>query len=299
MTNHTFSALSPAKVNLFLHVTGRRADGYHLLESIFCPIDLNDEISIHLSPAPDGRLSITRSGDLCHIPHAKDLTVRAVQSFCEYLDQTDWHFDLHVKKTIPEQAGLGGGSSNAATVLKLLQEHIGTDKTEMALPSMAARLGADVPFFLQHSCAFVSGIGEQIKPISVPPGYLVLLKPEQSCPTGQIFAAKQLTRDTSPVKIPVFDSSAASEGKVWWHWLNSNTTNSLQRVVESEYPNWLACFEQFEAVAKAAGTLLTRMTGSGSVMFAVFDKQSRALACSEQLATLGFSAIVAKLNCGM
>ncbi len=281
--NTTLSAFSPAKINLFLHITGRRADGYHLLQSVFCPITLGDDVNIRFQ-TPLGKINsdglvIKRTGDLQHIDEAKDLTVKACKAFYEacMMNQANTielpEITIDVTKRTPEQAGLGGGSSNAATVLKLLQAHHKHPLDTETLGKIALNLGADVPFFLQNQCAFVEGIGETITPILGLESHFLVYKPPIACPTSEIFSDTQLTRNASDVKIAVFDS-ASRKNSEWFHFLGSKTRNVMQPVVEHKFPEWKQQFESFSRCALKHNALLVRMSGSGSAMFAAFASPS-------------------------
>lgn len=269
------SAFSPAKINLFLHVTGRRADGYHLLQSLFCPITLGDTIELTLSPSSTGELQIERQGDLVHIPEQTDLTVRACQAFYKQANlQQAQHVCIQVHKNIPEQAGLGGGSSNAATVLRALNQHHGNPISPAKMAELALTLGADVPFFLQDKSAFVEGIGELITPIAGACGHLIVYKPPLSCPTPKIFSDPQLTRNSSDVKIAVFDSASRMNSGLMGY-IRSHTQNALQTVVCRKFPEWEQQFEVFSSCMAKFSPQLVRMSGSGSAMFAVFASPSQ------------------------
>jgi len=271
----TLSAFSPAKINLFLHVTGRREDGYHLLQSVFCPITLGDEIRLSIAHSETGQLEIARSGDLIHIPEAVDLTVRACRAF--YADanvEQAQKITIEVNKHTPEQAGLGGGSSNAAAVLRMLQAHHHDPIAPARLEQIALSLGADVPFFLQGESAFVEGIGERITPIKGISGHLIVYKPPLSCPTPKIFSDPQLTRNSSDVKIAVFDSARRMNSELM-AYLQANTRNALQTVVSSNFPDWEHQFGVFSSCVAKFNPQLIRMSGSGSAMFAVFASPSQ------------------------
>lgn len=271
----TLSALSPGKINLFLHITGRRADGYHLLQSIFCPITLADEVSLTLRPSENGRLNISREGDLVHLPEETDLTVRACKAFYAQSGLAQNHaIHIQVKKNIPEQAGLGGGSSNAATVLRLLQHHHNKPISPAKLTELGLSLGADVPFFLQNNSAFVEGIGEVITPISGVSGHLIVYKPPLSCSTPKIFNDPQLTRNSSDVKIAVFDSARRMNSDLMT-CLQANTQNALQAVVSRNFPDWEHHLGVFTSCVARFNPQLIRMSGSGSAMFAVFASPSQ------------------------
>lgn len=293
MTFHaavTLSAPAPAKINLFLHVTGQRPDHYHLLESIFCPISLCDHVEIQLQTNPNQQIRIHRSGPLAQLPAHIDLTARAANAFFEHAGLSQG-FELHLRvtKNIPEQAGLGGGSSNAATTLKLLQAHFGHPIPPAALHQIALKLGADVPFFLGAQTAFVEGIGERIIPLGTPAAWLLVYKPTISCATAQIFSDPELTRDSTSVKMTLFDSRHCIENPNWqqslWECIRDQTGNSLQTVVARLNPEWKRQFDTFNDIVQAHDPLLVRMTGSGSAMFAVFKHcKSRDLA-SEKVHT--------------
>lgn len=277
-------AAAPAKINLFLHITGRRPDGYHLLESLFCPISLHDDVQLELFPNFTGLL-IEREGPLAALSESVDLTARAVRAFFKAAGiAAQWRVVLKVTKRIPEQAGLGGGSSDAATVLKLLQSHFGNPLSPSALADTALTLGADVPFFLNGQAAFVEGIGEQITPLGVPAMWLLVYKPPQSCPTGKIFSDTELTRNATSVKMAVFDSRH-SIGNGLWQYLNSSTRNVMQAVVEKQLPEWQQQFAAFSQTCANAGSLLVRMSGSGSAMFAVFESADSATQAEQAVTT--------------
>ncbi|HEX4878988.1 MAG TPA: 4-(cytidine 5'-diphospho)-2-C-methyl-D-erythritol kinase [Limnobacter sp.] len=288
-------AFSPAKLNLFLHITGRRADGYHLLQSIFCPITLGDNIHLQLEDHPKARgLVVTRSGDLVHIDSSKDLTVRACKAFIEATGLARHQgllIHIHVTKRTPEEAGLGGGSSNAATVLRLLQTHFQQPMPTPQLLQLATSLGADVPFFMQDQSAFVEGIGEQLTPLPGLFGHVLVYKPPLSCPTAQIFSDPQLTRNASDVKIAVFDSahrvdrdSNTEATTALFTFLQRQTRNAMQEVVANRLPEWARHFESFSRCTAQANAMLTRMTGSGSAMFALFASPSQLSQAMESVA---------------
>lgn len=269
------SAFSPAKINLFLHITGRRVDGYHLLQSVFCPITLGDELSMSVQANSSKELTVHRSGDLVHIPEDVDLTVRACKAFYANAGVgMAYQVFIHVNKKVPEQAGLGGGSSNAATVLRLLQQHHQYPLSAGQLAEIGLALGADVPFFLQDNSAFVEGIGEVITPIQGISGHLIVYKPPLSCPTPKIFSDPQLTRNSSDVKIAVFDSARRMNSELM-ACLQANTQNALQAVVSRNYPEWEQQFGIFSSCVAKFNPQLIRMSGSGSAMFALFASPSQ------------------------
>jgi len=251
---------APAKLNLFLHVTGRRADGYHLLQSAFVLIDLQDTLRIRVRD--DG--VIARVNEVAGVPEADDLVVRAAR-LLQAESGTRLGADLEVEKNIPMGAGLGGGSSDAATVLLVLDRLWGTGFGDDRLRAMGARLGADVPFFLNGQDAWVEGIGEVLRPLDVPARWYVVLAPPVAVPTREAFGAPELTRNTQSLKIEDFSARTVT------------FRNDLQPVVEARYPVVREYREWLSRHGEA------RMTGSGSCVFAGFDSREAAAAVMREL----------------
>ncbi|NJM32783.1 MAG: hypothetical protein HC848_07955 [Limnobacter sp.] len=190
-----------------------------------------------------------------------------------------WHVHLAVSKHIPEQAGLGGGSSNAACVVQLLQQHFNAPLKTHELATLALQLGADRPLFLQPHCAWVEGIGEQLTPLPDIEGHLLVYKPPESCKTNEIFSARELTRGATPVKIAVFDSGPHQKQvfSEWlWRFLRENTNNALEPAVKALSPTWCKRWSHFSELAGAHLPLLLRMTGSGSAVFAAYATSAQA-----------------------
>jgi 4-diphosphocytidyl-2-C-methyl-D-erythritol kinase len=234
---------APAKLNLFLHVVGRRGDGYHLLQSAFRLLDWGDRLSFELRP--DG--AVVRLTDVPGVPAEQDLVVRAArllqrETGCRH------GVAITLDKHLPMGGGLGGGSSDAATTLIALNRlwRTGLDRTRLA--ALGLQLGADVPFFIFGRDAFVEGVGERFTPLTLAPAWYVVLAPGVEIPTRQIFAAGELTRDTVPIKIADFAAST--------------TRNDLQAVACAQYPEVGAAIDWLARFAPA------RMTGSGSCVFA-------------------------------
>jgi len=244
---------APAKINLFLHVVGRRDDGYHLLQTAFRMLDWGDRISFY--PRSDGR--IRRVNEVPGVPETDDLVVRAAKA----LQQATGAWlgaDIAVNKVLPMGGGLGGGSSDAATTLLALNHLWQTGLSRSELEALALPLGADVPFFVYGRTAFAEGIGEQFEPLFVAPCWYVIVAPGVQVPTPEIFRAKELTRDTKPIKMPDFAVSA--------------THNDLERVAVKRYPQIADAVEWLGQYGPA------RMTGSGACIFSAFDS---ALAAQE------------------
>ncbi len=248
----TLCVAAPAKVNLFLHVTGRRADGYHTLESLFALVDLADTVT--LTVREDGQ--IVRTNDVPGVPAGDDLAVRAAQAL-KVASGTPAGVDIDVVKRIPMGAGLGGGSSDAASVLLALDRLWSLDWTRDRLADLGASLGADVPFFVHGEHAVARGVGERLTPVTLPPQWLALLHPRAHVRTADIFAAPELTRDSPSAKIDVF-----SEGY---------GRNDLAAVTCGAHPSVRDALAQLRAVAPQA-----RMTGSGACVFASFESRQQA-----------------------
>ena len=245
---------APAKINLFLHITGRRPDGYHLIQSVFMLIDWCD--TLHLELRHDGKITRRDIGIYDEQPlPAEDLTLRAARALQKVSGST-LGVDISLEKRIPTQAGLGGGSSDAASCLLALQRLWGVRLPQHQLLALALSLGADVPFFLQGGHAWVEGIGEIITPIDLPLADFLVVKPELGLSTQAIFASPELKRDSETATLVGF--AASTEGQIFGFG-----RNDLQPVALNLCPqlgqslDWLA-----------ASRLQGRMTGSGSAVFA-------------------------------
>ena len=238
---------APAKLNLFLHVLGRRDDGLHRLQSAFQLIDWCDRL--HFERRADAR--ITRTDRMMPLP-AEDLTVRAARAL-QAATGTTAGVHIEIEKHIPVEAGLGGGSSDAASCLLALNRLWGLGLPLPVLARIGLALGADVPFFLRGSgAAWVEGVGEQIAPIELPVARLVVLKPPAGLSTASIFTAPALKRDTAAATISRFAADPWGFG-----------CNDLQPVAEQ------LCSEVSDGLGwLAARGLAARMTGSGSALFA-------------------------------
>jgi 4-diphosphocytidyl-2-C-methyl-D-erythritol kinase len=256
---------APAKLNLFLHVTGRRADGYHLLQSVFQLIDLCDELDFDLRD--DGR--IVRTTDIADVPADADLTVcaaRLLQAAAAERGIRAPGADIAIHKRLPMGGGIGGGSSDAATTLIVLNHLWQAGFSRAELMRLGLQLGADVPFFLLGENAFVEGIGEQLTPVSTPPTWFVLVHPGVAVPTPIIFRSPELTRDTKVVRIADFSRRLPAYGK-----------NDLQAVAARAFPPVADALKWLSDHGDA------RMTGSGACVFAAFASESDADAVLRQV----------------
>jgi 4-diphosphocytidyl-2-C-methyl-D-erythritol kinase len=256
---------APAKLNLFLHVTGRRADGYHELQSLMVPISLADTLDFELRA--DG--AVTRSGDIIGQPE-DDLCVRAARAL-QQASGTPFGAEIAVEKRIPAGSGMGGGSSDAATTLIALNRLWRLDWSRQRLASLALHLGADVPFFLGQGAALAEGIGERLTPVDWPPGWFAVIYPQVSVSTSEIYSAPDLTRSAKALTISAFsalrDNAAGKAAQALAPLLGAN---DLEPVACRRYPevqaaiDWLARFGA------------SRMTGSGSAVFAALPSAESA-----------------------
>ncbi len=262
----------PAKLNLFLHITGRRDDGYHLLQTVFQLIDRCDTLT--LTPRDDGRVVFhcsdsTLEGD-------DNLVVRAAALLRETTGSRRGA-SIHLTKRIPTGAGLGGGSSDAAAALRGLNHLWQCGLGEDALATLGLRLGADVPLFVRGRSAWGEGVGEVLTPVELPPRFYLVITPNCHVSTQDIFSHRELTRNTTAIKMAAF--------------LEGHTRNDCENVVRSLYPpvdealNWLQNFAP------------ARMTGTGASVFATFDSEQLATAILHQIPA-GMKGFVARgLTC--
>lgn len=237
---------APAKLNLFLHITGRRPDGYHLIESVFMLVDWWD--ILHFDLLPDGEL---QRRDLTMALPPDDLCLRAAR-LLQQVSGTDAGVCISIEKRLPAQAGMGGGSSDAATTLLALNRLWGLNWPLSRLLPLGLSLGADVSFFLRGRNAWVQGIGEQIQPLFLPAATFAVLKPEQGLETALIFKDEALVRDSSPATMTDFAVRPYAFGR-----------NDLQAVARRLCPQVDQSLEWFSRQGLRPG-----MTGSGSAVFA-------------------------------
>jgi 4-diphosphocytidyl-2-C-methyl-D-erythritol kinase len=250
-SEHSLTCPAPAKLNLFLHVVGRRGDGYHLLQTLFRFLDYGDTLC--LRSRDDG--AVIRTIELAGVSPEQDLVVRAArllqaESGCRL------GAEIGLEKRLPLGAGLGGGSSDAATTLIALNRLWSLGLSRERLQQIGLRLGADVPVFIFGRSAFAEGVGERLQAVELDPAWYVVLQPRVSVSTAEVFAAPDLTRDSKPIKMQGFSAGAGR--------------NDLQAVVCERYPevaSHLAWLQQFAAAS---------ITGSGACVFAAFDTEQAA-----------------------
>ena len=248
---------APAKINLFLHVVGQREDGYHLLQSVFRLLDFYDNIYLKVLDTPE----IKRLNQVPGVPEADDLCVRAAKLLQSYT-QCDRGVEILVEKNIPMGGGLGGGSSDAATVLLALNQLWQLNLERKTLIQLGVQLGADVPFFIFGSNAWVEGIGELLQPIALKDCSYVVLTPDVHVSTAQIFANKELTKNTKVQIMSGFSGTAQDniENPVLGN-IKTGFINDLEKIVCALYPEVNHCLNWLRQYGDA------RMSGSGASVF--------------------------------
>ncbi len=255
--NTESSYLAPAKLNLFLHITSQRADGYHCLQTIFQFLDFCDVL--YFNTRSDGYLCCESSAE--NLAREEDLVLRAAYLLKQY-SGTTLGVDIRVEKKIPMGGGLGGGSSDAATPLLALNQLWQLQLSSVKLAQLGLSLGADIPVFIQGQAAWAEGIGESLTPIELEEPWYLVIDPKCPVSTAKIFSAKDLTRDTRPITINEF--------------MAGQTTNVCEKVVRHRYPqvgqalDWLSQYRP------------ARLTGTGACLFARFESRAQAdavLAC--------------------
>lgn len=250
--NQTYTFPSPAKLNLFLYITGKRADGYHELQTLFQFLDFGDELTFTISNDPTIRLRNSVSG----VPDEQNLIYRAAKLLQEQTTCT-LGAEIAIQKKLPMGAGLGGGSSNAATVLVALNHLWNTQLSLHELADLGLRLGADVPIFVQGFAAFAEGVGEKLTPCNPPEKWYLVLKPNVSISTAAIFSHPDLPRNTPK--------------RTLTELLNCAWSNDCEKIVKDLHP------EVEESLAWLLQYAPSRLTGTGACVFAEFDCKDDAL----------------------
>lgn len=247
---------SPAKLNLFLHINGRYDNGYHQLQSLFQILDYGDELAFDVNSS--GKISL--ADPIAGVADEDNLIIKAALLLKQSLPETqskDLGCTIHLRKRLPMGGGIGGGSSNAATTMLVLNQLWGTHLSETELASLGLTLGADVPIFIQGKTAFAEGVGEKLQPVSLPTKFYLVLFPDSHVSTAEIFSLPNLPRNTAKIDFS--------------HYSFAKTHNDCQELVCDRYPN----------VAKALHWLLeyapSRMTGTGACVFAIFEHRQEAL----------------------
>ena len=241
-------ACSPAKLNLFLHVTGRRPDGYHSLQTVFQLLNWGDDMRFEARAEP----GVTLSGDTDDIAPEQNLIIRAAEA----LGQPERGAHIHIHKRIPQGGGLGGGSSNAATTLLALNRLWELGLEQEALQRLATPLGADVPVFVMGQSAWAEGVGEVLSALALPKRWFVIAQPDCTVSTAEIFADPALTRTPRPLQCRPFSGAGH---------------NDLQDVVLPRYPEVQQAWEWLHQESPTA-----KMTGSGACVFAALETEESA-----------------------
>ncbi len=242
---------APGKINLFLHITGRRADGYHELQTVFQFLSLCD--SIYFKLRSDGR--IRRTSKLAGVEPVDDLVVRAAKLLQE-ISGTPIGADISVEKRLPLGAGLGGGSSDAATTLVALNRLWGLGLTQAALANLGLRLGADVPIFVYGHAAWAEGVGERLTPLALEEPWYLVVQPDCTISTVEIFADPQLTRNTFPIKMLNFDLD--------------RVRNDCEPIVRARYPEVGEVLDWLRERGNG------RLTGTGACVFSRYATEAQA-----------------------
>ena len=254
---------APAKLNLFLHITGRREDGYHLLQSVFQFLDYGDEIEFSLRD--DGE--IHRVNHVSGVNEAEDLSVRAAIAL-QKMAQLQQGVDITVHKHLPLGGGVGGGSSDAATTLVALNHLWQAGLSIDQLAELGLTLGADVPVFVRGQAAFAEGVGEKLQNLELPEPWFLVVKPEVHVSTAEIFSDPQLTRNSPAIKICDLQTGAVDIGEL---------ENVCEPIATKHYPEIKRAIEQLKRYGHA------RMTGTGACVFVAFDKEAEAQQALKEL----------------
>ncbi len=275
------NCLAPAKLNLFLHITGRRPDGYHALQTVFQLLDWGD--LLHFTRRDDG--VIARKTDVPGVREADDLVVRAAR-LLQSATGTPLGVNIEIDKILPMGAGLGGGSSDAATTLLALNRLWGVNLPRQALQNLALKLGADVPFFIFGRNAFAEGVGEALQVVDLPKRFFLVVSPAVHVPTAAIFSEKALTRDSKVLTITDFLAQHSSDTD----WPDAFGRNDMQAVVVEKYAEVAQVLEWFSNLAPA------RMTGSGASVFAAFRSKAEAEMAQAKLPASWKSTVTESLD---
>lgn len=247
----TITLPSPAKLNLFLHITGQRDDGYHNLQTLFQLLDYGDSLSF--TARDDSALNLQTS--IAELDNPNNLIIQAAR-LLQLHTNTDFGADISLKKVLPMGGGIGGGSSNAATTLLALNQLWGLDLSINTLTQLGSRLGADVPVFVRGYTAWAEGVGDKLITVTMPELYYLVLTPSCHISTAQIFSHKELTRDTPDITVAAF--------------LEQGGRNDCQPLVQRLFPEVDATIKWLNQYAEA------QLTGTGSSVFASFKCREEA-----------------------
>lgn len=265
---------APAKLNLFLHITGQRADGYHELQTVFQFLDFGDELRFSLRA--DGQ--VKRANAVEGVPEADDLVVRAARLLQSEVG-CQQGVNIRLEKKLPMGGGLGGGSSDAATTLVALNQLWGLRLNEDRLADLGLKLGADVPVFVRGRAAWAEGIGEKLEPVDLPEPWFVVLAPQVHVSTEALFSDSQLTRDVQPIKIGDYLSRVGlgTDSEGGFSDTFAITRNVFEPLVREKHREVDAALTWLTQFAPA------RLTGTGACVFAAFADESQAREVADQV----------------
>lgn len=270
MTQHW---IAPAKLNLFLHITGRRADGYHLLQSVFQFLDFGDELTFSVRQDGDVRRLIDFPG----LSAEQDLTVRAARAL-QQVTRCKLGADISLVKKLPVGGGVGGGSSDAATTLCVLNKLWDTGLSVQQLAAIGLKLGADVPVFVHGHAAFAEGVGELLQPIDLPERWYLVARPPVHVATAEVFGDPQLTRNMPAITIRSLQTGAVKL---------ADLRNVCEPVAARRYPEIAVLISHLQHYGEP------RLTGTGACVFVGFDSEAVARVALQQLPEM-YSGFVAK-----
>jgi 4-diphosphocytidyl-2-C-methyl-D-erythritol kinase len=265
--------LSPAKLNLFLYITGRRPDNYHNLQTLFQFIDVCDKLTFKVRN--DGKVNLLTQFE--HIPEAKNLIIIAAQKLKSYANNNELGADIAIEKIIPMGGGLGGASSNAATVLVALNQLWNLKIKQQTLMEIGRSIGADVPIFIYGHSAFAEGIGDQFQPVEIPEYWYLVSCPNIEISTVKVFNDPKLHRNSPERNIEQLISISFDE-----------FSNDCENVVRERYPQVDKLISYLSQFAP------TRLTGTGSCVFTRCDSKEQALSIQTELKSLAIKSFIAK-----
>jgi len=268
---------APAKLNLFLQITGKRDDGYHNLQTVFQFLDIGDRLRFVVRE--DNK--IIRKTDLEGVKPDDDLVIKAAKAL-QQAANIEQGADIYLQKILPLGGGLGGGSSDAATTLVVLNDLWEAGLDEDSLAEIGLKLGADVPVFVRGYAAFAQGVGEVLEAVEPQESYFLIVNPEVHISTGEIFSNSQLTRDCSAIRICDLQIGTANEAKVF-----DELGNVFEPVVAQQHSEIAEVIQHLNKYANA------KLTGTGACVFAAFNSQEEAQTVMNKLPE-DWSAFVAK-----
>lgn len=276
-SEHTLWWPAPAKLNLMLHITARRADGYHELETVFQLLDQGDELAFRVTNSGQ----VSRVTAVAGVAAEDDLVVRAAK-LLQQEAQVQQGVEIEIRKRLPMGGGLGGGSSDAATTLVALNQLWGCGLSQARLCELGLSLGADVPVFVNGVSAFARGVGEELTTLTLPQSWYVVLTPDVHMSTAAVFSAPTLKRDCQPLGQEFLEKTTDLAAGLL---LEENVCEPIVLLQQKEVADALNAMAEFAPA---------RMTGTGSSIFGRFESEQKAQACGRYFETLGYQVLVAE-----